>query len=136
MGLRSAVVASGARSAVASSRGMVWVAVVFSLNNLGVITPPSAEVAAPVTGELAEVLAVATHQPNQTITTTPNIGGVAVTGGAPQITASNPAGTVKTASPTANKSVTAGSTAVLITPSAGGNTISLRLTVMLGFKER
>lgn len=114
---------------------VVWAEAVTTLNNLGNATPASLLVIAPVTGTLETVAIASTGVPTANIIAATTIGGVAVTNGTVTQVSADPAATVRTATATADNAVTALTTAVLVTFTATGNTVSMRSTVMVGFRR-
>ena len=114
---------------------LVWSEVVFTISNLGITTPPTLNVIAPVTGTLETVAIGSTGVPNANLVAATSIGGVTVTNGTATQVSGDAAGTVRMATATAANAVTALVTSVLITFTATGNTVGMRSTVVLGFRR-
>lgn len=113
---------------------IVWSELVFTLG-LGTVTPASAMAIAPVTGTYVTTSISSTAQHNVSIPVTPTIGGTPITNGAATLLSTDAAGTVRTATATGANAVTAMTTSVLVTPTAVGNSVTGRLTVMCGFRR-
>lgn len=112
-----------------------WLVVVFTVSNAGVVTPGTIQLPAPVTGTIETMAISCSGAPNVNLTCSATIGGVAVTGGSVQQLAADAAGTVRSTTATANHQVTELVTSVLLTLTAAGNTVTLRATVMVGFRR-
>lgn len=137
--VEAATTAAAAAQATAdqalADASLVWAEVVFTLSNLGSVTPPAVNVIAPVTGTMDSIRVSSTGAPSVDVSVVATIGGVAVTGGAVTQQAADVAGVVRSSTATAANAVTALTTSVLLTFTATGNTVPMRSTVMVGFRR-